>query len=573
MNSEITLPGLELVRNAIRKKKLLRLPKSEFRQDVIAGLSSALSNVSDGMANGALLGVNPINGLYGAIFGPTLGGIFSQTKLMMVTTMAAASLTASQALGDLSGEARSSALFAMVTMIGVFQILAGFLGFAKLLKFVSYSVITGFLTGVSVLLILNQLSDVTGLDLSSGVKGALELLFRIPSVNLPTFFLAALTLLLAVVLPRTRVSNFGRLIAVVTPSLLVLIFGFEDVKLVRDLGEIPSGFSLPSLPTLEAFTPEVLTGALAVSIIILVQSAGVGQSVPVQENEPPNPSRDFKAIGLANVASGCFGGLPVGGSVSGTALNILYGAQTRWASIFAGLFMTTLVLFFSRVVGYITMPALGALLILAGLTSIHPQDIRLVHENGWPARLAGLTTFVAMFFFPIQVAVGVGVVISAFLSLVSSSSDISIVELVEKDNGKIEEKHPPRNLPSNTVTVLDVYGHLFFAGAKTLERLLPRPVNATRPVVVLRLRGRTSLGATLDDVLIHYAEELRAKGGRLFLSGLHPKMLDHISHFHAATKKELVRTFEATPIRGESTRQAVREGELWLLDSTTKEQL
>jgi SulP family sulfate permease len=569
--TETDQPGLDVLRDAVHNRRWIRLPKaSALRQDAIAGLSSAISNVPDGMVNGALLGVSPIYGLYGTMIGPVVGGALSSTQLMMTTTMAAASLSASQALGNLQGEARTDGLFAMVILIGVFQLLAGLLRLGHLVRFVSYSVTTGFLSGVSVLLILNQLPIVTGRDAPGGVDGAIRLLLEIETIHPPSLAVAALTLMLALVLPHTRISKLGRLSAIVLPSLIVLLLGLDQVGLVRDIGEIPRGFPLPALPPITAFSPEVITGAAAVAIIILVQSAGVSQSVPNPDESIRDGSRDFIAIGAANTVCGLFRGLPVGGSLSGTALNVLYGGQSRWASIFAGLFMASIVLFLSGAVGLIAMPALGALLILAGVSSIRLRDIQLVFETGWPSWLAGATTFVAMLFLPIQAAVGFGVVLSAFLYITRSSTDVSLVELVEREGGAIEERHPPRTLSSERVTVLDVYGYLFYAGARTLDRLLPRPTSTSRhPVVILRLRGLSSAGATLLDVLSSYASELASKGGRLYLTGVGSRVRDQITRTKRLDLSGPVTILEATSLRGESTRRAIAESQAWLVGRDT----
>jgi sulfate permease, SulP family len=350
---------------------------------------------------------------------------------------------------------------------------------------------------------------------------------------------------------------------------IVLLLGLDQVSLVRDSGEIPQGIPVPALPPITAFSPEVVTGAAAVAIIILVQSAGVSQSVPNPDESGRSRSRDFAAIGAANLVSGLFRGLPVGGSLSATALNLLYGGQSRWASIFAGLFMALIILSLSGAVGVIAMPALGALLILAGASSITLRDIDLVIKTGWPSWLAGGTTFAAMLFLPIQAAVGFGVVLSAFLYITRSSTDVSLVELVEREGGRIEERRPPRTLSSETVTVLDVYGHLFYAGARTLDRLLPRPTGASRPVVVLRLRGLTSTGATLLDVLSRYAGELASKGGRLYLTGVRSEVRDQINRTNRLDLSGPVTILEATPMRGESTRRAVAESQAWLVDGGT----
>lgn len=564
--AETDQPGLDALRNVVHNRRWIDLPRrASLRRDATAGLSNAISGISDGMANGVLLGVSPVHGLYGTMVGPAVGGLLSSTQLMMINGIAAASLSAAQALGDAQGETRSNELFAMVILIGVFQVVAGLLRLGRFLRFVSYSVTTGFLSGVSVLLILNQLPVVTGRDAAGGVGGAIRLALEPETVHLPTLALAALTLILAIVLPHTRIGYLGRLVAVVFPSLIVLVLGLDGVSLVRDAGEIPQGLPLPALPPIAAFTPDVVTGAAAVAIIILVQSAGVSQSVPNPDGSHRSRSRDLAAVGAANMISGLFSGVPVGGSLSSTALNLLYGARSRWAAIFTGLFTALIVLFLSGAVGLITMPALGALLILAGASSIKPHDIRLVIDTGWPSWLAGGTTFVSMLFLPIQAAVGFGVVLSAFLYITRSSTDISVVELVDRGAERIEERRPPRTLPSATVTVLDVYGQLFYAGAQTLDHLLPRPAGASHAVVVLRLRSLSSIGSTLLEVLAGYAGKLASKGGRLYLTGVRPEVRKQINRTNVLDLSGPVTLLEATPMRGESTRRAVAESEAWLV--------
>ena len=204
------------------------------------------------------------------------------------------------------------------------------------------------------------------------------------------------------------------------------------------------------------------------------------------------------------------------------------------------------------------------------MSSIKLRDIQLVARSGWPSWLAGGTTFVSMLFLPIQAAVGFGVVLSAFLYITRASTDISLVELVERDDGRMEERRPPRTLQPGQVTLLDVYGNLFYAGARTLEHLLPRPA-AERPVVVLRLRGLNAPGATLLEVLSGYAGELAARGGRLYLSGIAPDVGEQIRLTHRLDLDGPVEIVEATAIRGESTRRALAEGQAWLVGTPPRD--
>ena len=125
-------------------------------------------------------------------------------------------------------------------------------------------------------------------------------------------------------------------------------------------------------------------------------------------------------------------------------------------------------------------------------------------------------------------------------------------------------KAPPTRLANNTVTVLNVYGSLFFAGARTLADALPSPMGATRPAVVLRLRGRTRVGATLIEVLDTYADRLADVGGRLYLSGVNA---DVSTQLRRAGKLDINRTVHIVPAEltiGASTRHAVDSASAWL---------
>ncbi|MDQ3930033.1 MAG: SulP family inorganic anion transporter, partial [Chloroflexota bacterium] len=342
------------------------------------------------------------------------------------------------------------------------------------------------------------------------------------------------------------------------------LFQLGSVQTVGDVGEIPSGVPTPILPSFFDVSLDVVTGALALAAIVLVQGAGVSQSVPNPDGSRRSMSRDFIAQGAANVTSGFFRGLPVGGSLSTTALTVLSGARSHWAPIFAGLWMALIVILFPGLVSYVAMPALAALLVIASLSTIKPVEALSIWNTGWSSRLAIVTTFLSTLFLPIQAAVGIGVALSALLYLNRSATDVSVVELVERPDGRVEERKPPAQLSGKAVTVLDVYGHIFYAGARTLERLLPQPANAQNPVVILRLRGRPTLGATLIEVLANYAGKLKDAGGRLYLTGISEGAYEQIVRTGKLRLSGPVRAYEATPIVGQSTWEAYADAQTWL---------
>ena len=563
---QVDQPGLGMLRATVAEvAERARIDTKSFRSDLLAGLTVAVAGVPDAMAAGVLAGVSPMLGLYADMVGPIAGGRLASSALMVVMDTSASALVAGQSLRLLDTAQRESALAMMVIIAGALQVLFGALRFGRLVRFVSYSVMTGFLAGVSVLLILSQLPVVAGTSANGGNKviQTVDLLRHATSVDPGSLTVAAVTIVTALLLNRLGFQKFSALVAIVLATGVAAVADMNRVEAVRDIGEIARGIPMPAFPTVMP-TVDVLTGALSVAVVVLVQGAGVGQSVPNPDGSRASASRDFVAQGVANLASGFFRGIPVGGSVGATALGVASGARRRWASVFSGVWTAVIVIGFPGVIGRVAMPSLGAVLILAGFASIKPSDVRSVWRAGWPSRIAIAVTFCATLTLPIQAAVGLGVVLSALLYVNESSSDISVVELRRLPGGKVEERKGPATLTSNELTVLDVYGPLSFAGARTLDRLLPSTRGVERPAVVLRLRGQTEVGATLVNVLTRYAEAIRAAGGRLYLSGIRPEAHHHLTDGGLFTEDGPLRVYHATPVVGESTARAALHANEWL---------
>jgi sulfate permease, SulP family len=541
--------------------------RAALKQDTVAGLIGAIGSVPDGMASGVLAGVSPIYGLYASMVGPFFGGLFASTELLLVTTTSAAAIAAGQTLAGVPSDTRDQALFLLVLLIGVIQIAAGLLRLGSLTRFVSHSVMVGFLTGIGVIIVLGQLGDFTGYAPKGNnkVTQTINLLFHVFEINPRTLVIGLLTLALAILLPRTRLGSFGTLLALVIPSILLAFLPWDTVARVSSNGPIPRGLPAPSFPSLSALSWNVVNGAIAIAAVVLVQGAGVSQSVRNPDGRRANPSRDFLAQGAANAVCGFFRGLPVGGSTGQTALNVSAGAQTRWASILSGVWMAIILILFTGLVGHVPMASLAALLILAGFSTIRTGEITSIWQTGWNARICIATTFVSTLFLPIQAAVGIGAALSAILHLSGTSSDIRLVAWVPRPDGRIEEREPPKELPSNMITVLTVYGSLFYAGAWTLARILPSPRGAEHPVVILRMRGRTRIGSTLIDVLATYADELEAAGGQLYLTGADTHIRDQLERTGKVRVHDpAVNVYPPTNVIGEASLSAYKDATEWL---------
>ncbi|WP_250030229.1 SulP family inorganic anion transporter [Paractinoplanes maris] len=541
----------------------LRFPSWRVaRRDLLAGLPNAVASVPDGMAAGVLAGVSPVHGLYASAFGPIAGGLTTGTRLMMVTTTSAAALAAGNAVAGVAPADRPGALALLTLVAGLMMVAAGLLRLGRFTRFVAHSVMTGLLTGIAVTIVLGQVPALTGaeVDADTSIGSALAVLLHPGRVSLPALLvgLGALALMLAGALVRR--PTLGALAALLVPTVVVALADL-DVATVADSGDIPAGLPAPALPDFTAFSPSLLAGAAAVALIVLVQGVGVAESAPNADGSRPGADRDFLGQGAGNLLSALFRGQPVGGSVGQTALNVTAGARTRWAAVFAGGWMLVILALFAGLVGRVAQPTLAAILIFAAAGSLSPAKVGGVVRTGLIPRIAVVATFLATLFLPVAAAVGVGVVLSLILQLNRDALDLTIVELVPDGDHRLIERPAPAQPASDAVTLLDVYGSLLYAGARTLQARLPDPTGTRRPAVVLRMRGRVSLGATFFVVLADYAERLGRVDGRLYLSGVDPGLVDQLDRLSAGR----VRVVPATAVVGESSRLAYHLAQSYLV--------
>ncbi len=540
--------------------------RSAVRKDTVAGFVNAVVSVPDGLASATLAGVNPVYGLYTSIAAPIAGSALVSGQLMQISTTSASALAAGQVIAAYPDAERDAALFLLVVLIGVWLAIFGLLRAGRLVRFVSHAVMTGFLAGVAVLLILDQSAPFVGISAegSNEVAQFFDLLASGSEFNVRTIVTGSIALLLATALGRTAVGNVSSVIALVVPSVLSSLFNWEDVQRVADVSPIPSGIPTPALPDFSLLTPELLGAAFAIAVVVGVQGAGVSQSVENPDDSPVSPSRDLLAQGTANVASGLLSGIPAGGSVGQTALNVAVGARSRWAGILGGVWMLVIVVAARDLVGQVPMTVLAALMILSGISALDFREARSIWSTGGSARLAIVVTFAATLFLSIPIAVGAGVLLTIVLYLSSSASDITVRALVPVGDGKFAERTPPSRLESHAVLVIDVHGSLFFAGARTLADALPGAGGVVRPAVVLRLRGRTRIGATLIDVLADYAETLREAGGRLYLAGVNDEVAAQLRSSGKLDIGNVVHLVPAQDVLGESISEALALADDWL---------
>jgi SulP family sulfate permease len=554
-----------VINETVSKRRPLDFEVRNLPGDLMAALTVSLVSVPDAIASAILAGVNPIFGMNSMMIGMPVAALLTSSQFMNVSLTAAMMIITANALGGYSSEAIVGAMMMLTILTGVFMLIMGVLKLGRLTRFVSNAVMTGFFTGIALTIILGQLGGLFGYSspYDNNVVATLDLLKNWRNIDPQTTAIGLLTILTIVVLARTKVGPLSLIIAMLASSILVNVLGWTDVHLVGDSYAVSGQLPLPALPDFSTL-PAMLLPALSLAIVGGIQGAGVSQGVPNPDGKYPDVSRDFSGQGIANIVTGVFQSLPVGGSLGGTAVGMKAGAKSRWVNVLAGLIFVALVLLFGPLVEQVAEPAIAAVLIMAGLEIIKRDRIRTVWVTGRSARVAMLLTFLLTLFIPAQWAILIGVVFSIGLHVYSTAMDVRVVELKPTEDGGLDEQPAPIDLPSDAVTLLAVHGSLFFAAASNLEDKLPKAQQTQHAVVILRLRGIENVGSTFITVLTRYQQALHARNSKLLLAEVNAAVLDQLERTGMLEKLGEANIFPETPRVYYATRQALRAGTDWL---------
>jgi SulP family sulfate permease len=533
--------------------------------DLIASAVTALIAIPDAIASAFLAGTNPTYAFNALMTGTPVGSLFTGSQFMNIGLTSAMMLAVADAMAGIDDSQFLTTLFTLTFLIGLFQVVLGLFKLGKFTRFISNTVLVGFITGVAVLVILGQLGDLTGYDsqFSNKIVQAVDTLIHPGGWNLTTLAVGLGTIVLILLFSRTRLRNFSIALAMIIGSAAVLLLGLDSVALVGDTIQISGTIPSPTLPDLSLIRSLALS-AVAIGLIGLIQGSAVSQGMPNPDGEYPDASKDFTGQGIANLISGLFQGLPLGGSLGGTGIIKSAGARSRWANIFLGVFVAAFVLIFANLVELVAMPAVAAVLIVVGIQIINTEEIGDVWDISVSKRVIMVTTFIATLILPVQQAVLIGVFLSFIDYIYTSSQNVRLLELQPVESGTFVEKPAPAELPDNSVTIIHARGSTYFAAVRTIQDLLPSAKEAQRAVVIIRIRGVDQVGSTMIAVMERYAGELRANGGKLMLSGVSQNVLDQLLRTETTESIPEDIIFMATDTLGESTRDALTAANAWL---------
>jgi len=543
---------------------VVRYAQRNLRADIVAGLTVAMIAVPQAMAYAAIAGVNPMYGLFTAILPAIVGSLLASSHhTIMGPTNASALITAGVLLPYAALPNYAEYVFVTALMAGILVLLIGALRLGGIIRFVSNAVLTGFLAGAGLLIIINQLSSLLGLQRPHGESPYRILwhaLSHIPQAHVPTLITAIISIGLLLGLRHISKKLPASLLAMVIAGGFVGLMGWgqQGVRLVRDLGVIqgsPLQWQLPSLPIDQL--PELMPGALAVALLMVVESLSIAKAIGLSSGQRIDPSRQCVAVGLSSVTAGLTRGVTSSSSISRTAVNYGAGARTRVSGIVSGLAVLAITLAFARLIGYIPMATLAGIVVVWAASIINRHHLVQTWASGTASRLVLVATFLATLTLPLHLAIYLGTVLSIGIYLYESSQlHLSYLrmtangDIIERDLGQLFEEQP-------AIAIVNIDGALFFGAVDALERRMDQILDAGVGVVILRLRRTHLVASTAISALEHLIKRAHELGIVLLISGVSPEMQAKLRTTGVESMLQEQHVFEATEVLFESTRQAL----------------
>jgi sulfate permease, SulP family len=505
--------------------------KSVGRADITTDFNSALTitfmAVPQGVAYALIAGLPPAMGLFAAALPAIAGSLMRSSHHVISGPTNALSLLVGGALAVSAGADPMAVAVTTAFLVGIFQVAAGFFRLGAIVDFISAPVVAGYITGAAILIGVGQLKNLSQTDAERGhlLHRIISWLDGLDEVSTAAMAMGLGTLALILVLKRffPRVPAPMAAMAVATAVAMNLDLKATGLRVVADLSPVPQGFPPFTLPDF-SLIPSLIPLAIAATVLSLVESSAVARSIAGETGQPLDADVEFSGQGFANLAAAFSGGYPVSGSLSRSALNHRAGGKSRFAGVFAGGLMLGVLLVLGPLVNYTPVAALAGLLLGVAWDLVDRSKIAALWRSGWSDRLSFLSTVLATWTLPLDLAIYVGVGLSLALVL-RKTRLITVCEMGLNEAGAPIDRPVDCSdeAPCDTVRVLQVDGRLFFAAEGELRRLIAG--TAAREgvqVLILRMRRSQGLDYTVASVLAESAEQLRGRGQRLILSGCRP---------------------------------------------------
>ncbi|HHM8579473.1 TPA: SulP family inorganic anion transporter [Pseudomonas aeruginosa] len=523
------VPGLD---------SLLHYRRAWFRPDVQAGLSVAAIQIPTAIAYAQIAGFPPQVGLYACILPMLIYALIGSSRQLMVGPDAATAAMVAAAITPLAaGDPQRLVDLSMIVaiMVGLFSIVAGLARAGFIASFLSRPILVGYLNGIGLSLLVGQLGKLFGYEAATSgfVAGILALLENLLHIHWPTLILGSLSLLLMVLLPRRFPQLPGALCGVLLASLAAALLGLDRYG-VELLGEVPAGLPQLSWPqtSLEELK-SLLRDATGITVVSFCSAMLTARSFAARHGYSINPNHEFVALGLANIGAGVSQGFAISGADSRTAVNDMVGGKTQLVGVVAALVIAATLLLLNKPLGWVPMPALGAVLLLAGWGLIDVQALKGFWKlSRFEFSLCLLTTVGVLSVGVLPgIFVAVSIAVLRLLYYTYRPSD-AVLGWMHGIDGQVELAKYPQ---ATTLPGLVIYRFdaplLFFNADYFKQRVLAVVDGSERPnAVLLNAEAMTNLDISGLATLHEVQQILKAQGVHLSLARVTGQTLDLLQH-------------------------------------------
>ncbi|MGP5833194.1 SulP family inorganic anion transporter [Pseudomonas aeruginosa] len=519
------VPGLD---------SLLHYRRAWFRPDVQAGLSVAAIQIPTAIAYAQIAGFPPQVGLYACILPMLIYALIGSSRQLMVGPDAATAAMVAAAITPLAaGDPQRLVDLSMIVaiMVGLFSIVAGLARAGFIASFLSRPILVGYLNGIGLSLLVGQLGKLFGYEAATSgfVAGILALLENLLHIHWPTLILGSLSLLLMVLLPRRFPQLPGALCGVLLASLAAALLGLDRYG-VELLGEVPAGLPQLSWPqtSLEELK-SLLRDATGITVVSFCSAMLTARSFAARHGYSINANHEFVALGLANIGAGVSQGFAISGADSRTAVNDMVGGKTQLVGVVAALVIAATLLLLNKPLGWVPMPALGAVLLLAGWGLIDVQALKGFWKlSRFEFSLCLLTTVGVLSVGVLPgIFVAVSIAVLRLLYYTYRPSD-AVLGWMHGIDGQVElAKYPQATILPGLVIYRFDAPLLFFNADYFKQRVLAVVDGSERPnAVLLNAEAMTNLDISGLATLHEVQQILKAQGVHLSLARVTGQTLD-----------------------------------------------
>ncbi|MBJ2174778.1 STAS domain-containing protein [Aureibaculum sp. A20] len=536
MKKEFTPKLFSLLKQGISKKTLTK--------DLLSGIIVGIVALPLAIAFAIASGVSPEKGIITAIIAGIIISTFGGSRVQIGGPTGAFIVIVYGIIQSYGIDGLIIATF----LAGFLMIGMGLLRLGNLLKFIPYSLIVGFTSGIALIIFSSQINDFFGLHISKVPADFIDKWIvyfeNFDNINWYAIAIAVSTILITIYFQKLVKKIPGSIIAIVLSTIIVKVFDIPVDTIESNFGEIPNHFSLPHLPNVNFDTIQALIQpAFAIAILGSIESllsAVVSDSMIGGKHRS---NMELIAMGGANIVSALFGGIPATGAIARTATNVKNGGRTPLAGIFHSLVLLAIMLLFAPYAKLIPLPCLAGILVVIAYHMSEMGQFKSILKGNRMDIIILLTTFFLTVIFDLVIAIEIGMVLASFMFMKRMSESVHIQNITSKT--KDEENLFDEELidvPKN-VLLYEINGPLFFGAARQFQETVTN-THLQPKVIIIRMRYVPLIDATGYQSIKEIVKIFKERGITVIISGVNQQLKKDFekNDMFSVLKKEFVVT-------------------------------